>query len=181
MFPVVIQSMLIFKQPEIGAPVLTHCDSTFLYTSPPSACGLWFAMEKCTTTNGCLSFLPGSHKVNSIAERLVRVPGGGTKIVAREGSDAVVEGKTRDWDAEQGWKIEECEIGDVVLIHGSVIHRSEANKSDRSRFIYTVRSHPFSSGLTFFSFLPFLFAGFVRCNADAVKLLHANIVSYDRR
>ena len=31
----------------------------------------------------------------------------------------------------------EVEAGSLVLIHGSVIHKSEANKSDRSRYVYT--------------------------------------------
>lgn len=59
-------SILLFsqicKQPSIGGAVPPHNDSTFLYTSPPSAVGLWFAMEDCTTSNGCLSFIPGSHR-----------------------------------------------------------------------------------------------------------------------
>lgn len=54
--------MVICKQPSIGGAVPSHNDSTFLYTSPPSATGLWFALEDCTPSNGCLSFMPGSHR-----------------------------------------------------------------------------------------------------------------------
>lgn len=54
--------MIICKQPSIGGAVPPHNDSTFLYTSSPSAIGLWFALEDCTTDNGCLSFIPGSHR-----------------------------------------------------------------------------------------------------------------------
>jgi phytanoyl-CoA hydroxylase len=60
--PQVLQSMIICKQPSIGGAVPSHNDSTFLYTSPPSATGLWFALEDCSLSNGCLSFLPGSHR-----------------------------------------------------------------------------------------------------------------------
>jgi len=60
--PQVLQSMIICKQPSIGGAVPSHNDSTFLYTSPPSATGLWFALEDCSKSNGCLSFLPGSHR-----------------------------------------------------------------------------------------------------------------------
>lgn len=35
--PLVLQSMVICKQPEIGGAVPSHQDSTFLYTDPPSA------------------------------------------------------------------------------------------------------------------------------------------------
>lgn len=55
--------MIICKQPEIGGAVPSHQDSTFLFTEAPSAVGFWYALEDATLENGCLSFLPGSHKV----------------------------------------------------------------------------------------------------------------------
>ncbi|GAA6019357.1 hypothetical protein JCM11491_000907 [Sporobolomyces phaffii] len=136
--PRVLQSMIICKNAQVGGKVSSHDDSTFLYTQPLSAMGFWFALEDCTTSNGCLSFVPGSHKVNTINKRLVRVPeerGGGTEIVPIEG----VESCGIDWDQDPSveWKTAECQTGDLVLIHGSVIHRSERNLSDKSRFIYT--------------------------------------------
>lgn len=60
--PSLLALIQICKQPSIGGAVPIHNDSTFLYTDPPSAVGLWFALEDCTSTNGCLSFLPGSHR-----------------------------------------------------------------------------------------------------------------------
>jgi hypothetical protein len=68
----IMQSMLIFKQPLIGAKVPPHVDSTFLYTDPPSAVGLWFALEDCTLENGCMFFAPGSHKKYQLGKRFVR-------------------------------------------------------------------------------------------------------------
>lgn len=62
--PRCLQSMVICKQPEIGGAVPPHQDSTFLYTEKPSAVGFWYALEDATLENGCLSFLPGSHKVS---------------------------------------------------------------------------------------------------------------------
>lgn len=116
--------------------VNVHDDSTFLYTKPLSALGFWFALEQCTTNNGCLSFVPGSHKVNKIGKRLVRVEGGGTKIVKLEKGDGEGGEEEKDWENDN-WVSAECEAGDLVLIHGSVIHRSEKNLSQKSRFIYT--------------------------------------------
>lgn len=46
--------MLIFKHKSVGGAVPAHQDGTFLYTDPPSAVGLWFALEDCTPDNGCL-------------------------------------------------------------------------------------------------------------------------------
>lgn len=162
--PLVLQSMIICKQPQIGQSVLislhayiahatslvrctggkvpVHDDSTFLYTDPPTALGFWFALEDCRRYNGCLSFLPGSHKLNSpIAKRFVRKPNGkGTTFEPLISDEEAKSGK-RDWDSEQykdQWRVEECDAGALVLIDGAVIHRSEQNLSDKSRFIYTV-------------------------------------------
>ncbi|GFT69369.1 phytanoyl-CoA dioxygenase 1, partial [Nephila pilipes] len=60
--PVVVQSMIIFKKPKIGEIVRPHQDSTFLYTDPPTCIGLWFPLEDATIENGCLWYVPGSHK-----------------------------------------------------------------------------------------------------------------------
>lgn len=60
--PVVCQSMYIFKQPFIGGKVQAHQDGSYLYTDPLKVTGIWIALEDCTLENGCLSFLPGSHK-----------------------------------------------------------------------------------------------------------------------
>ena len=40
--------------------VTPHRDSTFLYTEPPSALGVWIPLEDCTLENGCLQFVPNS-------------------------------------------------------------------------------------------------------------------------
>ncbi|CAD6913425.1 unnamed protein product [Tilletia laevis] len=58
--------------------------------------------------------------------------GEGTKFVDVEGG----EGEEDVWDPARA-KVEECQAGSLVLIHGSVLHKSERNRSDRSRFIYT--------------------------------------------
>lgn len=60
--PRAAQSMYIFKQPGIGGEVNCHQDSTFLYTSPMSVIGLWFAIEEATLENGCLWGIPEGHK-----------------------------------------------------------------------------------------------------------------------
>ena len=59
--PSLVQSMYIFKQPNIGGEVSPHIDSTFLYTDPPTCHALWFALEDATIDNGCLWLYPGSH------------------------------------------------------------------------------------------------------------------------
>ncbi|THH15044.1 hypothetical protein EW146_g5372 [Bondarzewia mesenterica] len=130
--PVALQSMVITKQPQIGGEVPEHNDSTFLYTSPPSALGFWLALEKCTPENGALSFLAGSHLTVPITKRFVRLQTGGTGFEQLVPSDVaaaqVPEGK---------YVLEACMPGDLVIIHGSVLHKSERNTSPNTRFAYT--------------------------------------------
>jgi len=128
--PVALQSMVITKQPQIGGEVPEHNDSTFLYTSPPTALGFWIALEQCTRENGALSFLPGSHLTAPIAKRFVRLPSGGTGFEQLLDPNQV---QTPVGD----YVLEECDPGDLVLIHGSVLHKSERNRSDKTRFAYT--------------------------------------------
>lgn len=86
-----------------GVLVPSHQDSVFLYTDPPSAIGFWFALEDCTTTNGCLSFVPGSHKTSPITKRFVRLSEGGTGFID-------IGGELREPEEEE-FKIEECPAG----------------------------------------------------------------------
>ncbi|KAF9168598.1 hypothetical protein DFQ26_004232 [Actinomortierella ambigua] len=123
----VLQSMLIFKQPRIGGVVPPHQDSTFLYTNPLSAHGFWFALEDCTEENGALSFAPGSHKKYPVNRRFVRDPAGGTTF----------RGEKEHECPDSEFKLAECKAGTLVLIHGSVLHKSPPNKSNKSRYIYT--------------------------------------------
>lgn len=161
--PQCLQSMVICKQPSIGGAVPPHNDSTFLYTSPPSATGLWFALEDCTTTNGCLSFIPGSHRwqkgtikpnsetlsrpqnekehishtygdLRGVNKRFIRSDP--NNVDAGTSFEILSEQEEEVWDEDKA-SIEACKAGTLVLIHGSVMHKSEKNKSDKSRYIYT--------------------------------------------
>lgn len=143
--PRVLQSMVICKQPEIGARVPPHQDSTFLYTEPPSAVGFWIALEDAVVENGCLSFAPGSHRRTPVRSRFVRKEGGGAGFVDVRGErDLTVTtgeveegGKVEDKEKEEEYQLGEVKAGTLVLIHGNLLHKSEANTSQRSRFIYT--------------------------------------------
>ena len=61
--PVVVQGMYIFKQPRIGTKVTPHQDGTFLFNDPLKLVGLWFPVDDATLENGCLWYVPGSHKL----------------------------------------------------------------------------------------------------------------------
>ncbi|XP_047017739.1 phytanoyl-CoA dioxygenase domain-containing protein 1 isoform X2 [Ictalurus punctatus] len=127
--PVVLQSMYIFKQPGIGGEVTPHQDATFLYTEPlGQVMGVWIALEDATLDNGCLWFIPGSHR-NGITRRMVRTPKGTFPL-----TDFI--GREQNYD-DGLFVAAPVKKGGLVLIHGEVVHRSAENTSDASRHVYT--------------------------------------------
>lgn len=143
------QSMYIFKQPSIGGEVTSHQDSTFLFTTPRQTClGLWLALDAATVENGCIWARPGSH-LEPVRRHFVRNP---THFEGDKSQpqmifvDVATEGKI-EWEGampsgwqppsagllEKGFKPVECEIGDLVVIHGQVDHLSLPNISAKTR------------------------------------------------
>jgi len=130
--PIAVQSMYIFKQPYIGAKVGPHQDGTYLFNEPLKIMGVWVALEDATLENGCLWFIPGSHKL-PIKRRYIRNP---NQQEFNEGEMLIYEGKDDQFD-EKAFVPVEIKAGDAILIHGQVVHKSEQNRSPISRQIYT--------------------------------------------
>jgi len=125
--PVLLQSMYIFKPPNIGGEVVCHQDSTYIYTEPESCVGFWFALEDATIDNGCMQFIPGGHK-GPLRKRNFRGPDG--TLVTRILDDT-------PWPTEQ-LVVAEARKGTLVLFDGRAPHLSAANRSSRSRHAYTL-------------------------------------------
>ena len=126
--PAVVQSMVIFKQPHFGGVVNPHQDSTFLHTSPMRLFGVWIALENADQENGCLWFAPGTHG-RGVSRQMVRTVKNGHVELTFEGEDPVIE--------PDNFVPVPVKKGGMVLIHGEVVHKSEENKSERSRNIFT--------------------------------------------
>jgi phytanoyl-CoA hydroxylase len=124
--PLLLQSMYIFKQPNIGGEVTCHQDSTFLYTEPIDIVGLWFALEDATIENGCLWAIQGGHR-SGLKSRWVRSQSG----MKFEIFD------TEPWPEDQLVPLEVSK-GSLILLNGLVPHRSFENRSPRSRHAYTL-------------------------------------------
>ena len=124
--PLLLQSMYIFKQPNIGGEVTCHQDSTFLYTEPNNIVGLWFALEDATLDNGCLWAIPGGHS-RGLKSRWVRTPDG-MKFKIYDNTP---------WPEEQLVALE-VPKGTLIVLHGLLPHRSLENRSNRSRHAYTL-------------------------------------------
>jgi phytanoyl-CoA hydroxylase len=125
--PLLVQSMYIFKQPNIGGEVNCHQDATFLYTEPMTVTGLWFALEDATRENGCLWAIPGGHK-RGLNSRFLRAPDGGTRFEAYDSSP---------WPLDQLVPLE-VNKGTLIILNGLLPHMSLMNKSPRSRHAYTL-------------------------------------------
>jgi phytanoyl-CoA hydroxylase len=122
-----VQSMYIFKQPNIGGEVTCHQDSTFLYTEPIDIVGLWFALEDATVENGCLWAIPGGHR-EGLKSRWVRAPENKMKFEIFDETP---------WPEDQLVPLEVSK-GSLILLHGLLPHRSFENRSKRSRQAYTL-------------------------------------------
>jgi phytanoyl-CoA hydroxylase len=124
--PLLVQSMVICKQPEIGGEVNLHQDATFLHTEPLSCTGFWVALEAADRENGCLFAIPGAHR----AGLKHRFHYEGDLLVMDELDDA-------PWDMGAEIALEAPE-GALVVLHGLVPHRSGPNLSARSRLAYAL-------------------------------------------
>jgi phytanoyl-CoA hydroxylase len=125
--PLLVQSMYIFKQPNIGGEVTCHQDATFLYTEPLSVVGLWFALEDATLENGCLWAIPGGHQAG-LKKRFVRAPESGARFEILD---------------QDSWPLEElvpleARAGTLIILNGLLPHMSYPNRSEKSRHAYTL-------------------------------------------
>jgi len=125
--PAIIQSMYIFKPPRIGGEVVSHQDSTYIYTEPESCLGFWFALEDATVDNGCMHFIPGQHR-GPLKQRNYRVGEYSLKTEVLDSSP---------WP-EHLKQPAEARKGTLVVFDGRAPHMSGPNLSDRSRHAYTL-------------------------------------------
>ncbi len=99
-----------------------------MYTEPQSVVGFWWPLEDCTTKNGCLWAVPGSHKL-PVKQRFKR---------NADNTGTVLEPPQADpFDLSGGVPLE-VKKGSLVIIHGGLVHYSEANQSSQSRHAYSV-------------------------------------------
>ena len=121
-----VQSMYIFKQPGIGAEVLCHQDSSYIFGQDSDALGFWFALEDATLENGCLEVIP-SPATTGLKQRMFR-----------KGDEIYFEDyDSTPWPEERAIPLPVSK-GTLILLHGRVPHKSKANLSAKSRHAYTL-------------------------------------------
>jgi len=131
--PKVVQSMYIFKPPNIGGKVTPHQDATFLWSEPNRRLlGFWVALEDVTEENACLRFVPGSHKDGlRNGRRWARNPN--PEEAAKK--PLLFTGALPNIDENEYIPVPVAK-GSLILIDGYVMHLSQANLSKQSRHVY---------------------------------------------
>lgn len=124
-----VQSMYIVKGARVGGEVRVHRDKTFILGKEGKCLGMWWALQDADVGNGCLWAVRGSHRDGREVRRFVRNGEGGVRI---EGG---VEGE--GYEAEEFVALEVKE-GDLVVLDGGLVHKSERNESGRSRHAYSI-------------------------------------------
>lgn len=105
------------KPPRVSRPTPAHQDNYYFCLTPPNVITIWMALDKVDQGNGCLRYVPGSHR------RGIR-PHSRSSIL---GFSQGITDYTAD-DAREEVAVH-LEPGDIVAHHGNTIHRAEANES----------------------------------------------------
>lgn len=141
--------MFLLKQPKIGEESKTHQDETYLITSPPgNVLGLWIAIDDSTEENGCLQFVPGSHKTVPTTRLYVRDR---EKLITQQSdpmkSGIKFVGSEKYAELEDSFVKVPATSGSLVLIHGLVVHKSDPNTSAEPRAAYTFHVYEKADGV----------------------------------
>ena len=130
--PLLVQSMLIFKDAGQGGAVPAHQDATYLRTDPHSVVGIWVPLVDADSGNGTLEVLAGGQ------DEALR------QAYVRRGDEVMTETLDPTPFPEDGWTALEVPAGSVVVFHGLLPHRSAPNRSERGRAAFTL--HAVSAG-----------------------------------
>lgn len=110
------------KPPGTNHPTPAHQDNYYFCLEPPNVVTIWLALDRVDDENGCLRYLPGSHREGIRRHARSNVLGF---------SQAIVDYTDDDRQREVAIHLEP---GDAVAHHGNTIHRADANRTaDRHR------------------------------------------------
>lgn len=128
-------SQVFCKPARTGREVPWHQDGQYWPIRPLATCSAWIALDDVDAENGCMRFIPGSHRSGSIYAHRVSDRAG---IVLNQEIEPSQfdEGEARDDCLRAG----EFSLHDVFLIHGS-----RANRSPRRRAGFVIRYMPATS------------------------------------
>jgi hypothetical protein len=128
-------SQVFCKPAHTGRAIPWHQDGQYWPIRPIATCSVWMAIDDARPENGCMRYIPGSHRKKSIYEH--RTDNRRDRVLNDEVVDSAFdESSARDDVLRAG----EFSLHDVYLIHGS-----NANTSEKRRAAYVVRYMPATS------------------------------------
>lgn len=119
-------SKIMQKQPRVGGAWEWHQDYGYWYKNgflfPEAMISVMLALTDANKENGCLQILKGTHKMQRMEHAFIGEQQGADP-------DFVAE-------AEKVSELVYCELkaGDVLFFHPNILHRSEANLSEKPRW-----------------------------------------------
>lgn len=109
------------KPPGANHPTPPHQDNYYFNLRPDDVVTIWMALDQVDEENGCLRYVPGSHRRGIRAHDRSNVLGF---------SQGIVDYDERDREMERSIHLAP---GNIVAHHGSTIHRAEPNRSASRR------------------------------------------------
>ncbi|WP_425396219.1 phytanoyl-CoA dioxygenase family protein [Aeoliella sp.] len=106
------------KPPGVGQPTPAHQDGYYFHLTPCEALTMWLALDDVDEENGCVRYVPGSHKR-------------GMRSHGRTNTLGFSQGIT-DWSDETDTSQElpmVAQPGDLLAHHALTIHRADGNHS----------------------------------------------------
>ena len=119
-------SKLMQKEPKVGGAWEWHQDYGYWYKNgflfPEQMVSVMVALTPANKENGCLQVIPQTHKLGRVEHGFA-----GEQV----GADINIVNRVAEM---YGITYVELEPGDTLFFHSNILHRSEANLSDRSRW-----------------------------------------------
>ena len=118
-------SKLLYKKPEVGGAWEWHQDYGYWYKNGclyPYLASCWIALNRADKSNGCMQVIKGSHH----AGRIEHLVDSGQNYADPERVEQLV----------NRLEVVYCELdpGSALFFHSNVLHRSDANTSNRTRW-----------------------------------------------
>ena len=116
---------ILAKMPELSAPTAFHQDLVkWPYDRKSVALSAWIALQDTTVEMGCMSFLPGSHKLMDVPDI----------------STSDQEGWKKEMPSLQWWPrlAIPLQVGDFTFHHGMTFHAAGSNLSEQWRVAHVV-------------------------------------------
>jgi len=109
------------KPPRIGKFTPPHQDGYYFMLDPSEAVTMWLALDPVDESNGCIRYIPGSHRR-------------GLRPHARTEVLGFSQGITDYTDADRRAEVPMvAEPGDLLVHHAVTVHRADGNPSERNR------------------------------------------------